>query len=118
MGQVVLDKPQTITAGLVASSTELRALGHPELSVPVATVPSVRSPTPEVTKNDHDVLGNDAPRDRQPPPVAPCDGRVLGGGAVSGHSRHYKARVREALFMLSRGRCYAPTCPQRVLHGR
>lgn len=34
---------------------------------------------------------------------------------MSGHSRYYKAGVREALFMLSRGRCYAPKCPQRVL---
>lgn len=29
--------------------------------------------------------------------------------------RYYKRGVREALFMLSRGRCYAPKCPQRVL---
>lgn len=29
--------------------------------------------------------------------------------------RYYKRGVREALFMLSRGRCYAPMCPQRVL---
>jgi len=34
---------------------------------------------------------------------------------VTGHGRYYKAGVREALFMLSRGRCYAPKCPQRVL---
>lgn len=34
---------------------------------------------------------------------------------MSGHNRYYKAGVREALFMLSRGRCYAPKCPQRVL---
>ncbi len=34
---------------------------------------------------------------------------------VSGQRRYYKAGVREALFMLSRGRCYAPKCPQRVL---
>ena len=34
---------------------------------------------------------------------------------MSGHGRYYKAGVREALFMLSRGRCYAPECPQRVL---
>lgn len=34
---------------------------------------------------------------------------------MSGHSRYYKAGVREALFMLSRGRCYTPKCPQRVL---
>lgn len=84
------------------------------MPVAVATVPSVHSPTLESTKNDHNILGADAPRDRQPP-VASCDGRVLGGGAVSGHSRYYKTGVREALFMLSRGRCYAPKCPQRVL---
>lgn len=34
---------------------------------------------------------------------------------MSDRSRYYKAGVREALFMLSRGRCYAPKCPQRVL---
>jgi hypothetical protein len=34
---------------------------------------------------------------------------------VSDRSRYYKVGVREALFMLSRGRCYAPKCPQRVL---
>jgi hypothetical protein len=34
---------------------------------------------------------------------------------VTRHRRYYKAGVKEALFMLSRGRCYAPKCPQRVL---
>ncbi|MEV4050780.1 hypothetical protein AB0J55_06290 [Amycolatopsis sp. NPDC049688] len=34
---------------------------------------------------------------------------------MSERSRYYKAGVREALFMLSRGRCYAPKCSQRVL---
>lgn len=34
---------------------------------------------------------------------------------MSSNRRYYKAGVKEALFMLSRGRCYAPKCPQRVL---
>ncbi|WP_410643372.1 hypothetical protein [Amycolatopsis sp. lyj-346] len=34
---------------------------------------------------------------------------------MSRRERYYKAGVKEALFMLSRGRCYAPKCPQRVL---
>jgi flagellar hook-basal body complex protein FliE len=34
---------------------------------------------------------------------------------MSPRERYYKAGIKEALFMLSRGRCYAPKCPQRVL---